>query len=218
MDVIGADPAFDLAVLKVRGAKLDLPALPLGRSDDLLPGETVVAIGNPFGLANTVTTGVISALHRSIDTQERNYEDFIQTDAAINPGNSGGALLNIQGALVGINTAVYKSGTGIGFAIPAHKAKAVVREVLQYGEVRPVYTGVVVGGREQGAKVLFVRRGSPGERGRPEKRRCDHRCGRAGGSGSKQLPTDRARNGSGAGYDHHPGPNGSAPESCPDRG
>ncbi|NJK89276.1 MAG: PDZ domain-containing protein, partial [Myxococcales bacterium] len=122
----------------------------------------VVAIGNPYGLSNSVTTGVVSALHRSIQAEDRVYTDFIQTDAAINPGNSGGALLNVLGELVGINTAIYGEGSGIGFAIPIDKAKAVVQEVLQFGQVRPVYTGVGVddrGGR--GARVVRVRAGSP---------------------------------------------------------
>ncbi|MBK6686574.1 MAG: trypsin-like peptidase domain-containing protein [Deltaproteobacteria bacterium] len=163
-DVVGADPSFDIAVLKVRNAPKNLPSARLGTSEDLMPGETVVAIGNPFGLANTVTTGVVSALHRSIEARDRVYEDFIQTDAAINPGNSGGALLNILGELIGINTAIYGSGQGIGFAIPITKAKAVIDEVLRYGEVRPVYSGLLVGGaRDAGALVTGVRKGSPAE-------------------------------------------------------
>jgi serine protease Do len=92
------------------GTPATLPVVRVGSSRDLMPGETVVAIGNPFGLSNTVTTGVVSALHRSIEPEDRVYEDFIQTDAAINPGNSGGALLNILGELIGINTAIYGSG------------------------------------------------------------------------------------------------------------
>jgi S1-C subfamily serine protease len=160
VDVIGADPEFDLAVLKVRNVK-SLPTVKLGTSSDLMPGETVIAIGNPFGLANTVTTGVVSALHRSINAGERNYEDFIQTDAAINPGNSGGALLNIQGELIGINTAVHRGGSGIGFAIPIDKAKAVIAEVLRYGGVRPVFTGIVPGASDYGALVAKVRPNSP---------------------------------------------------------
>lgn len=160
VDVIGADPEFDLAVLKVRGDKA-LPTVKLGTSSDLMIGETVIAIGNPFGLANTVTTGVVSALHRSINAGEKNYEDFIQTDAAINPGNSGGALLNIQGELIGINTAVHRGGAGIGFAIPIDKAKAVIAEVLRYGGVRPVFTGIVPGNSDYGAIVAKVRPASP---------------------------------------------------------
>ena len=132
---------FDIAVLRVRGAT-NLPQVKLGTSSDLMPGEPVIAIGNPFGLSNTVTTGVVSALHRSIRAADRTYEDFIQTDAAINPGNSGGALLNIEGKLIGINTAIHSEGSGIGFAIPIDKAMAVVDEVLRYGEVRPVDIGV----------------------------------------------------------------------------
>jgi S1-C subfamily serine protease len=161
-DVVGADPNFDLAILKVRGKAVKLPTVELGGSSDLMPGETVVAIGNPFGLANTVTTGVVSALHRSIQAEDRVYEDFIQTDAAINPGNSGGALLNIEGKLIGINTAIYGGGTGIGFAIPIDKARAAVEEVLRYGEVRPAFTGVVVDiGSTKGAVVRSVYADSP---------------------------------------------------------
>jgi serine protease Do len=143
VDVVGADPAFDIAVLRIRG-KEKVPAVELGTSSDLMPGETVVAIGNPFGLANTVTVGVVSALHREVQAQERTYEDFVQTDAAINPGNSGGALLNIDGKLIGITTAILGSATGIGFAIPIDKAVAVIQEVLHYGEVRPVDLGMTV--------------------------------------------------------------------------
>lgn len=161
VDVVGADPAFDLAVLKVRNAK-DLPVVDIGTSSDLMAGETVVAIGNPFGLTNSVTTGVVSALHRSIEAQGRNYEDFVQTDAAINPGNSGGALLNVEGKLIGINTAIYSAANGIGFAIPVDKAMAVVQEVLRYGEVRAGFTGLfVVPSELGGAQVAHVMPGSP---------------------------------------------------------
>ena len=161
-DVIGADPDFDVAVLKIRDAPDDLPVARIGRSSDLMIGETLVAIGNPFGLTNTVTTGVVSALHRSIPTGERTYEDFVQTDAAINPGNSGGALLNVLGELIGINTAIHAEGNGIGFAIPIDKAMAVVEEVLNYGEVRPAYVGLRVRiDSEGGALVKAVDRDGP---------------------------------------------------------
>ena len=93
-------------------------------------GEPVIAIGNPFGLSNTVTTGVVSALNRSMRTEDRVYHGFIQTDASINPGNSGGPLLNAEGELIGINTAVYQGAQGIGFAIPIDVAKRVVDELL----------------------------------------------------------------------------------------
>ncbi len=156
-DVVGADRDFDIAVLKLRDVPDDLPVARIGRSSDLMIGETVVAIGNPFGLTNTVTTGVVSALHRSIPAGERSYEDFVQTDAAINPGNSGGALLNALGELIGINTAIYAGGNGIGFAIPIDKAMAVVDEVLRYGEVRPAYVGLrVAADRAGGALVKSI--------------------------------------------------------------
>ncbi len=142
-DVVGADPRFDVAVLRLRDAK-DIPVAFIGTAEDLMPGEPAVAIGNPFGLSNTVTTGVISALHRSIKAGDRTYEDFIQTDAAINPGNSGGALFNIEGKLIGVNTAIHGGGEGIGFAIPIDKAMAVVEEVLRYGEVRPIFLGLTI--------------------------------------------------------------------------
>ena len=155
-EVVGADPQFDVAVLKILDAT-DLPVAKLGSSKDLMPGEPLVAIGNPFGLSNSVTTGVVSALHRSIESDERAYEDFIQTDAAINPGNSGGALLNIMGELIGINTAIYRSGSGIGFAIPIDRATAVVQEVLRYGEVRPAFTGLIIDAESTpGARVAAV--------------------------------------------------------------
>lgn len=160
-EVIGADSSFDIAVLQMIHAK-DLPTVEVGTSEDLMIGEPVVAIGNPFGLANSVTTGVVSALHRVIEAEDRVYEDFVQTDAAINPGNSGGALLNIEGRLIGINTAIYSSGTNIGFAIPIDKAMAVVGEVLQYGEVRPAFTGLIVDPRSgPGARISVVLDDSP---------------------------------------------------------
>lgn len=160
-EVIGADPDFDIAVLQVEGAK-ELPTVEVGTSSDLMIGEPVVAIGNPFGLANTVTTGVVSALHRVLEAGERVYEDFVQTDAAINPGNSGGALLNIEGRLIGVNTAIHSEGRGIGFAIPIDKAQAIVQEVLRYGEVRPAFTGVLVDPSSRpGARVLSVFQPSP---------------------------------------------------------
>jgi S1-C subfamily serine protease len=116
----------------------------MGSSDDLLIGETVIAIGNPFGFSNTVTTGVISALNRTIQTEDKTYRNFIQTDASINPGNSGGPLLNINGDLIGINTAVYASAQGIGFAIPISKARRIVNDLITYGEVVHAWIGVSV--------------------------------------------------------------------------
>jgi S1-C subfamily serine protease len=104
----------------------------------------VIAIGNPFGFSNTVTTGVISATNRSIKVDDAFYHDFIQTDASINPGNSGGPLLNIYGELIGINTAIYAKAQGIGFAIPINKARRIVTDLIKYGEVIPAWIGVTV--------------------------------------------------------------------------
>lgn len=138
---LGSDPRSDLAVIKIDG-KERLPEAKLGDSDDLMIGETVIAIGNPFGLTHTVTTGVVSALDRSVRAEDRVYRHFIQTDASINPGNSGGPLLNIDGDVIGINTAIYQKAQGIGFAIPINKAKRIVKELLRSGEVRPPWTGL----------------------------------------------------------------------------
>jgi Do/DeqQ family serine protease len=139
--LVGADSDSDLAVLKVDEVK-SLPYLPLGKSDDLMIGEPVIAIGNPFGLSHTVTTGVVSAVNRSLNTGERTYYDFIQTDASINPGNSGGPLLNIKGELIGINTAIYGKAQGIGFAIPISRAKRIVEELISHGAVDPPWVGI----------------------------------------------------------------------------
>ena len=141
-EVLGSDRDADLAVLKVQGT--DLPAVPLGRSTDLLIGEPVVAIGNPFGLSNTVTTGVLSARGRTVpsDRGERVFTDFLQTDASINPGNSGGPLVNLAGEVIGVNTAIISDARGIGFAIPANRARRVVEDLLRFGELKPLWTGL----------------------------------------------------------------------------
>lgn len=160
--LVGADAAFDLAVLKVE-SRGPLPTATLGTARDLMPGETVIAIGNPFGLAHTVTTGVISALHRVVKTPQRIYEDFIQTDAAINPGNSGGPLLNLTGELIGINTAVHRGGPGIGFAIPIDRAKTIVDDLLRFGRVRYGWLGLRVRSARGGVVVVEVEDGSPAQ-------------------------------------------------------
>ncbi|HET8725348.1 MAG TPA: trypsin-like peptidase domain-containing protein [Anaeromyxobacteraceae bacterium] len=142
--VLGVDPASDLAVLRVE-TKEKLPFLASGRSDDLMIGETVIAIGNPFGLAHTVTAGVVSALHRKVGDPRRSLFDMIQTDASINPGNSGGPLVNVQGQLVGVNTAIIGDrNAGIGFAIPIDRALRVAEDLIRHGEVREGYTGIAV--------------------------------------------------------------------------
>jgi Do/DeqQ family serine protease len=140
--LVGADPESDIAVLLVKADKL--PAITFGNDSTALVGDAVLAIGNPFGVGQTVTMGIVSALGRShlgINT----FENFIQTDAAINPGNSGGALTDAQGNLLGINTAIYsQSGgsLGIGFAIPASSAKRVMDEIIQHGQVTRGWIGV----------------------------------------------------------------------------
>ena len=143
-EIVGADPETDIAVLKMNAE--NLTALTTTDSDDLRVGDFVVAIGNPFGLGQTVTSGIISALSRSgLGIEE--YEDFIQTDASINPGNSGGALVNLRGELVGINTAIFsQSGAshGIGFAIPINLALRIMEQILNTGEVKRGFLGVSI--------------------------------------------------------------------------
>ena len=125
-----SDRAHDLAILRIRPERPVVP-IPMGRSDDLMPGESVIAIGNPLGYANTVTSGIVSALGRRIEfSPDLVYEDLIQTDAAINPGNSGGPLLNILGELVGINTAIKPGAENIGFAIPVDRLRALLPAML----------------------------------------------------------------------------------------
>lgn len=140
--IVGKDPTFDLAVIKVTAG--NLPVLPLGDSDAVQVGEWVVAIGNPFGLDHTVTVGVISAKNRSIRAGNVSFDGFLQTDAAINPGNSGGPLLDLDGKVVGINTAIIPYAQGIGFAIPINMAKSVIDDLVSYGRVRRGWLGVYV--------------------------------------------------------------------------
>ncbi len=140
-ELVGGDPASDLAVVLVH-ANEKLPAPRLGNSDDVMIGETVVAIGNPFGLNHTVTTGVLSAVNRSIRGDGREYHGFLQTDASINPGNSGGPLLNLDGEVIGINTAILGNAQGIGFAIPINRARRIVEDLIRHGEVLPTWLGI----------------------------------------------------------------------------
>ena len=143
-EIIGSDPGTDIAVLKVE--EDGLVELPIGNSDDLRVGDFVIAIGNPFGLQHTVTSGIVSALGR-FGLNPDGYEDFIQTDASINPGNSGGALVNLRGELVGINSAIISrtgGNVGIGFAVPSNMANAIMRQILDFGEVRRGLLGVQI--------------------------------------------------------------------------
>lgn len=140
--IIGADPRFDLAILKIDTGE-ELPAARTGDSDSLMIGETVIAIGNPFGLSHTVTTGVLSATDRTIKTSDgRIFNDFIQTDASINPGNSGGPLVILTGEVIGINTIIYADAEGIGFSIPINRAMRAVSELIQFGEIKKTWTGL----------------------------------------------------------------------------
>ena len=144
--VVGTDPKSDLAVVKLQGKVGKLQALPLGSSSSLRLGEAVLAVGDPFGVGQTVTEGIVSAKGRS-HMGITDYEDFIQTDAAINPGNSGGALVNLRGQLVGINTAILSrtgGSQGIGFAIPSDMAQPIMQALLDHGEVRRGWLGVAI--------------------------------------------------------------------------
>jgi serine protease DegQ len=174
--IVGTDPDTDLAVLKID--LKNLPAATFGHTEQLQVGDAALAIGNPFGVGQTVTSGIISALGRShlgINT----FENFIQTDAAINPGNSGGALVDANGHLIGINSAIYsRSGgsLGIGFAIPATLAKQVMEQIIRYGSVVRGWVGVEVQditpelatsfnlGRSSGVIIAGVLRGGPADR------------------------------------------------------
>jgi serine protease Do/serine protease DegQ len=174
--LVGSDAATDVALLKVEGD--NLKALALGDSDALRVGDYVMAIGNPFGLGQTVTSGIVSALGRT-GLNIEGYEDFIQTDASINPGNSGGALVNLKGELIGINTAIIgPSGgnVGIGFAIPSNMARSVMGQLAKTGEVRRGRIGLttqdltaelaksLAAGVSNGAVVVEVVKGSPAEK------------------------------------------------------
>jgi serine protease Do len=173
--LVGRDPATDIAVLQLQGPRGNLKAIPLGDSDRIEVGDFVIAIGNPFGLGQTVTSGIVSALGRT-GLGKQGYEDFIQTDASINPGNSGGALVNLRGQLVGINTAIISPGggnVGIGFAVPINMARRAMEQLVQYGEVRRGQIGISIrdlgadlAAKEgyQGALIAEIAGGSPAEK------------------------------------------------------
>jgi serine protease Do len=144
--LVGTDPLNDIAFLKIEGVS-DLPAVEIGSSSTLRVGQSVVAIGNSLGqYQNTVTSGIVSGVGRPVSAQSgdtvENLNDLIQTDAAINPGNSGGPLLNLQGQVIGINTAVAQDAQGVGFALPINAAKGILKGVLANGKVERAYIGV----------------------------------------------------------------------------
>jgi serine protease Do len=170
--VMGRDRATDIAVLQISSPN-SLKAMQFGDSDALEVGDFVIAIGNPFGLGQTVTSGIVSALSRT-GLGKQGYEDFIQTDAAINPGNSGGALINLKGDLIGINSAIISPGggnVGIGFAIPINMARRVMEQIVQNGRVERGRIGISLqdmrpaseAGRNEGARIAEVAPGSPAE-------------------------------------------------------
>lgn len=165
VELIGEDPDNELALLRIVNAPKDLTELPLGDSNALQVGQSVLAIGNPFGLNRTLTKGIVSSLGRSIRSDLGTLiEDVIQTDAAINPGNSGGPLLNLAGEVIGLNTAIIsKTGSyaGIGFAIPSNYIKKALPQLLKYGKVLRPKIGAVLGNTEQGTVVLSVQAGGP---------------------------------------------------------
>jgi serine protease Do len=140
--VAGIDQKTDLAVLRLEADGKRFPFLPLGDSNEVQVGDWVMAVGSPFGLQATVTSGIVSAKARQIGAGP--YDDFLQTDAAINPGNSGGPLVNMRGEVIGINTAIVRGGSGIGFAIPASMAKRVSAQLLENGKVTRGWLGVVL--------------------------------------------------------------------------
>jgi Do/DeqQ family serine protease len=143
--IVGSDPGTDIAVIQVE-SKENLVDMPFGNSEEIRVGDFVVAIGNPFGLSHTVTSGIISALGR-VGLSRDGYEDFIQTDASINPGNSGGALINLKGELIGINSAIFSGSggnIGIGFAIPVNIAQSIMAQLIEFGEVHRGLLGVSI--------------------------------------------------------------------------
>ncbi len=188
--LVGASPDDDLAVLRIQASLSILKPLPIGTSSDLQVGQMVYAIGNPFGLDHTLTTGIISALDRTIRTDNGVIEGLIQTDAAINPGNSGGPLLDSAGRLIGINTAIYSpSGAyaGIGFAVPVDRVNRVVPRLIAQGHYRRATLGVVVDDHmsrlvsdKLGVKGVLVLRVEPGSA-----------ASEAGIRGSRVLPEGR---------------------------
>ena len=173
-EVLGRDPLTDIALIKLKAPPANLPVLRLGDSDAMRVGDWVVAIGNPFGLASSVSAGILSAKAREIGATQ--YDDFLQTDAAINPGNSGGPLFNLRGEVIGMNTAIVSGGAGIGFAVPSNLARALIPQLEKNGSVTRGYIGVKLQNltpelakalnvpQSTGALINEVTRNSPGDK------------------------------------------------------
>jgi serine protease Do len=173
-EVLGTDPLTDVALIKLKSPPANLPFVKLGDSDAIRVGDWVVAIGNPFGLASSVSTGILSAKAREIGATQ--YDDFLQTDAAINPGNSGGPLFNLRGEVIGMNTAIVSGGAGIGFAVPSNLAKAIIPQLEKSGKVTRGYIGVKLQNltpelakalnvpQSSGALINEVTKNSPGDK------------------------------------------------------
>jgi S1-C subfamily serine protease len=233
-ELVGIAPELDLAVLRLVGAE-GLTAAPIGSSAGLLLGEPVIAIGNPFGLGHTVTTGVVSAIARPLETEARVYQDFIQTDASINPGNSGGPLLDATGALIGINTAIRPDAEGIGFAIPVDRAMKVAKDLVQFGQVQVPWLGIDLEdvvlrgpkGRVAGVRVSAVHADTPAAKmgirtgdlvravgGRPSHARADINAWLAGQPPNGAVSLELDREGTPLRVEVLPGP---LPEAVVDR-
>ncbi len=173
-EVLGRDPLTDVALIKLKNPPPNIPFVKLGDSDAMRVGDWVVAIGNPFGLASSVSAGILSAKAREIGATQ--YDDFLQTDAAINPGNSGGPLFNLRGEVIGMNTAIVSGGAGIGFAVPSNLAKAIIPQLEKNGSVTRGYIGVKLQNltpelakglnvpQPSGALINEVTRNSPGDK------------------------------------------------------
>jgi serine protease Do len=153
--LVSRDPTTDLAIIKISAGE-KLPVINIGVSSDLMPGEPVIAVGNAYGYEHTVTRGIVSALHRTVQVSDtQSYRDLIQTDASINPGNSGGPLLNIDGEMIGINVAVRAGAQGIGFAIPVDAAMAVAADLLSAERVEKTWHGVAVQPHAEGNEIVL---------------------------------------------------------------
>ena len=173
-EVLGRDPLTDVALIKLKNPPANIPFVKLGDSDAMRVGDWVVAIGNPFGLASSVSAGILSAKAREIGATQ--YDDFLQTDAAINPGNSGGPLFNLKGEVIGMNTAIVSGGAGIGFAVPSNLAKALIPQLEKNGSVTRGYIGVKLQNltpelakalnvpQTSGALINEVTKNSPGDK------------------------------------------------------